>query len=195
MITKRIFITIVSKDRISEVRKVKDFASLIDISHFSVLDDTFVGNIFRVEQSLNYSLETEWDIEISKEFGKPLFYKEELNEYYKDNDLLELSHYSLKRLIDKFRKELESEYKDLEKKFIKLIENKKEITKFDISDLHSHFISYGNEWSNRNNYLPYNLDKDLPFTNSYKKDYLIYEIVELYRRVNWDTHSIISYIH
>jgi len=195
MISKRIFITIVSKEKISKIREVKDFASLIDLSHFSVMGDTFVGNIFRVEQSLNYALDIEWDIEISKEFGKPLFYKDELNEYYKDSNLLELSHYSLKRLIKKFSKELELEYKDLEKKFIKLINNKKDLTKFEISDLHSHFISYSHEWSNRNNYLPYNLDKDLPFTNSHKKDYLIYEIVNLYRRVNWDTHSIISYIH
>jgi hypothetical protein len=154
-----------------------------------------VEHIFREDYSLSYDLESEWDSNIYISFGKEIFYLDELNKLYKKNNFSELSKYSIKYLIEKYQREISNYYLDLSEKLESLLYGKlegKESIMIE-QDLQTHFRSYYNEWRLDSKWLNYNLDKDLRMTNSNKSDYMIYELVNIYRGTDWDNKSIISF--
>lgn len=130
-------------------------------------------------------------------YGKDIFYKDDLNSYYKKDNFQELSKFALKYLIDRYHNQISDYYKDLESKLLEVLYNRDRLDKSHISniglDLHTHFRSFSNEWREIGGYNPYNLDKNAPYINSKKLEYLIYEIISIYRETDWDNYSLISY--
>jgi len=198
MISKQIFLTIIDKKDIKKMRELKSYDELVENAYFSNDLDYSVENIFRESYTLSYDYNYEWDKNISIRTGKKLFYKDDLNDLYEENELLVLSKFSIKYLIEKYEKEISSYYDNLSIQLDDLIYNT-EITEQErisnIQEISVHLRSYYNEWRPSNKkYSNYNLDKDIRMTNTYKKDYLIYELISLYRDTDWNKKSIISFV-
>lgn len=130
--------------------------------------------------------------------GKRFFDLDETNDsvHNSDSEWLLVEKDFLKLVIEDYRSKIKKYYEEMVSvgRFGFPDKNKKieDLTKEEIAALYNHVADMGSDWINPWDTPPYNLDSDDDkITNSWKYEYTIFELVRLYKSVDWENNILV----
>lgn len=122
-----------------------------------------------------------------KEHSRQFFDKKEtnLNYHNEDTELYLITRAGFDAII-------ESYHKIISDNFAKLLEHHKNGTKdmWGEDPVAKYLIGKGATWENSKNYQPYSLTGE-PITHSWSYEYAIFELVRIYKSINWENQLVV----
>lgn len=215
----RTYIGLISKEKYEEVKDMsrRDICRKFDKNYKEEWDDSdlYVGIYDIVEESYEFGKYTDFDDE---KFYKPFFTNKETHEYYiGDHDCWVVGKEYLEHIIKHYRKKIEAYYdkmvipfwgkkftdssefiKSMKREYTDNLEDKftldfSKITPEEQTALWEtlcHVRSMRSEWVNLN---PYDLENGDQVTTSWKFEYNIFELVRLYKTIDWENNVLVYY--
>lgn len=217
----RTYIGLISKEKYEEIKNMsrRELCAKFEKNYSEDWedDDLYVGAYDMVDESYEFGKYTDFDDE---KFYTPFFTNPETHEYYiGDHDFWVVGKEYLEHIIKHYRKKIEAYYdkmlkpfypdsehrwdgsefvKSMKREFTDSLEDKytldfskitpEETTQ--IWEMICHLRSMESEWTRLD---PYDLENGDQVTTSWKYEYNIFELVRLYKTIDWENQVLVYY--
>ena len=178
------YIGIIPKEKYD---KIKDFSKEELFEYNGEEEDGYVSTRdLSIEELYEFGKNCDFKLE---DFAKPFFSNEELQESYNsDTELLIVGKEFLKEVIEEYTGYVQENYK-------KLIDgingnNPRLMTFEKAEELYKHVRGMSIEWLQL---TPYNLESENVITTSWKYEYVIFELVRIYKTFDFDNDILVYY--
>ena len=118
---------------------------------------------------------------LDKTYSCQLLNFPEAENYLMDYTLFEITKDGFKFIIDDYSKKNETYFKNLYEQI--------SILGSDMAGIETYFRSKVHEWAR----IPYDLDSGDEITTSWSYEYAVFELVRLFKMIDWDNESVIFY--
>jgi len=181
----RNYIGSISKRDYNKIKSIKSkeefFTFFNEEDYVSVRD--FVKEVYEFGKDCDFTKEG---------LSKPFFKSKELNtEYNYEGELCIVSKPFLAAIITDYTENVKNYYLDLKTAFTKEVLNgEAPLNKEGLEKVNYHLNSFSSEWL----FLtPYDLENGEEITTSWKYEYIIFELVRIYKTFDWKKKHLVYY--